>query len=168
MKPIWRDAPRVGPDEPWPAYRFTPGAGMPHPIRDPKGHSYGHIDDVVSRPPDEWRQDVAHLRGIDLYHAGYLWEAHEAWEGIWKASEDTTQRAFLQALIQTAAALIKAQTNQPRGVEKLIGRAREHASSLAVGRYMGLDVASLRDAWTRMEKDPAHAFAHAPRLSLET
>ena len=168
LKPIWPDAPRVGPDEPWPRYAFVPGSGMPHPIRDPEGHSYGEEEHVVSLPPERWREDEAYLRGIDLYHQGYLWEAHEAWEGIWKASKNETQRAFLRALIQTAAALIKAQVDMPNGVTKLTTRALEHCASVPGSSYMGVSVPALRSALRRMQADPTAALGAAPVLRTAT
>ena len=48
------------------------------------------------------------LYGVDLYNHGYLWEAHEAWEGLWhQAKRDALQAEFLQGLIQCAAAALK-------------------------------------------------------------
>jgi hypothetical protein len=84
------------------------------------------------------------LRGIDLYHAGLLWEAHEQWEVIWRASADPTEREFLQALIQIAAALLKLRGGNPRGAEKLARRAREHLRRVDRERCLGLALAPLR------------------------
>jgi len=159
--PVWKDAPRVGPDRPFPSYAFLPNRGMPHPIRDQDGHSHGVEEEVVSLPPERWREDEAYLRGIDLYHAGYLWEAHEAWEGIWKASTDDAQRAYLRALIQIAAALIQARLDNPRGVAKLLERAAEGLDRVKTARCMGVDTATLAGAVERTRT----ASSEAPRLA---
>lgn len=42
-------------------------------------------------------------RGVELFNAGAYWEAHEAWEEIWKAIPGR-ERRFFQGLIQAAAA----------------------------------------------------------------
>jgi len=135
-EPVWPDAPRYGPDEPFPPYAYEPGGDLPHPIRDPDGHSHGAEED-----------DDPHgfERGLDLYHAGYLWEAHEAWEGVWKASADPAERAFLKALIQMTAMLLKKRQGKDRGVEKLAARALAHLEN-ARDRYRGVN----RDVVERM------------------
>ena len=135
MTPVWPDAPRVGPARPFPAYAFVPGR-TPRPP-EPEGEPR-HV------PPERWREDPAYLFGIDLYHAGYLWEAHEQWEGIWKASADDTQRHFLQGLIQLAAALLKLRMGNARGAGKLAARAHAHLAHVRGERYMGLALAPLR------------------------
>ncbi|MGX9686506.1 DUF309 domain-containing protein [Deinococcus wulumuqiensis] len=45
-------------------------------------------------------------RGAELFNAGHWWEAHEAWEDVWRVSTGE-QRALVQALILLAAALHK-------------------------------------------------------------
>ena len=107
---------RYLPDEPLPPYAYLPGRN-PHPIRDPSGHSYG-------KPPERaesfdgatWRQSKAYLRGIDLFNHGFFWEAHEFWEGPWKASAvGSPTRLLLEGLIRLAAARLKAKVGEPRG-----------------------------------------------------
>src|SRR5437868_3427744 len=103
-------APRLC-DRPFPPYRFTP-ARDPHPIADPRGHSYlpsgtGHAI-VEYVPPEQWRRSMEYLYGCDLYNHGYWWEAHEAWEGLWRVvPRDSAQHRFLQGIIQVAACHLK-------------------------------------------------------------
>ena len=155
LRPIWPDAPRYGPDEPFPPYRFVSGL-HPHPVRDPKGHSYGRVKEADHVPADAFREDADYLRGIDLYHAGYLWEAHEAWEGLWKAAIDPVARDFYQGLIQLAASLIKAHQGHARGAERLADGARERFVRVAASheRYRGLELAALRSFGGRWEAAP--------------
>lgn len=152
LQPIWPDAPRYGPDEPFPPYRYLPGTRLhPHPTRDEAGHSYG----VAHAPrPDDFR------RGVDLYHAGYLWEAHEVWERLWKATDDPVRREFIQGLIQLAAAQIKAQAGPPRGAAILRARARERLARVAEAhaRYEGLALKPVLEAIDA---------GRAPRLELD-
>ncbi len=142
LTPLWPEAPRFGRDRPFPRYRFVSGL-HPHPVRDPAGHSHGVAEEARHVPAAEWCRDDDYLRGIDLYHAGYLWEAHEAWEGIWKASTDATQRDFLQGLIQLAAALLKVHHGEERGTRELARAARTRLARPGLPEYMGLDLVEL-------------------------
>lgn len=154
-----------------PPYAFLPGRD-PHPTRDPAGHSFGHETPPVTRvAPERWRDNEPYLWGVDLYNQGFLWEAHEAWEGLWHASKgDRIQALFLQALIQCAAAWLKISMEQPRGVERLSVLALEKLAEVRASagpEYMGLDL----DAWCAAVRDFAAAGATdasgRPRLDLE-
>jgi hypothetical protein len=98
-------------------------------------------------PPAE-----AFLRGIDLYHAGFLWEAHEQWESVWRAATDPAQRDFLKGLVQIAAAVLKLRAGNAPAAGKLIRRARAHLARVPGERCMGLALAPLRGA--RAEAPP--------------
>ncbi len=110
---------RYCPRCPFPTYRHIPGV-TPHPINDPSGHSYG--SEELAQPqvscPESWRTNEDYLYGVDLYNFAYWWEAHEAWEGLWRYAEDD-YRLFLQGLIQISAALIKHYMRMPRPVRTL-------------------------------------------------
>ena len=65
------------------------------------GHSHGQPEPsspALSR--DNWRQHEAWRAGIDLFNAGYWWEAHEWWEAAWHATDDEDLKPMLQGLIQ--------------------------------------------------------------------
>jgi len=159
-------------DAPFPPYAFVPGE-HPHPTRDPRGHSYSEQqeDPVPSVDPADWRSSADYLFGVDLYNADFLWEAHEAWEGLWHVSKhDRSQADFLQGLIQCAAGCLKIRMGQPRGMEKLfeqgIGRL------LAVMRsegpdYMGLDIASFTTELLQFAAGAPTSIDGRPRIELE-
>ncbi len=94
--------------------------------------------------PEFWRTDRAWLSGVDLWNAGYFWEAHEFWESAWNARGRTgRQAAFLQAMIQAAAAEVKAKAGAPGAARALWLRAAaalEPFARDAEGHFMGLDV----------------------------
>ncbi|HEX6881941.1 MAG TPA: DUF309 domain-containing protein [Planctomycetota bacterium] len=147
----------------FPRYAFLPGRD-PHPTRDPEGHSFGAAEEPCRRvTPARWRECAPYLWGVDLYNHGYLWEAHEAWEGLWHASKvDPNQARYLQGLIQCAAAWLKIAMGQPRGVERLSTLALEKLDQVAReagSPYMGLDLADFSAR--------ARAFAAAPPSGLE-
>lgn len=149
--PIWPDAPRRVPDAPFPAYRFVPGR-HPHPRRDPRGSLHGAPEPLPGLPADAWARDTSYLQGVDLYHAGYLWEAHEVWEAVYFAADAPRHRALVQALIQLAAAELNAHLGKTPGVRFLAGRvlARlDEALPRGGARLAGLDVGALRDAVAR-------------------
>lgn len=43
------------------------------------------------------------MRGIELFNERKFWEAHDAWEQVWRGREEDG-RIFLQGIIQAAAA----------------------------------------------------------------
>jgi len=163
---------RYCPGRAFPPYAFLPGRD-PHPTGDPAGHSYGQEEPPPPYlPPSEWRRSEPFLWGIDLYNHGFLWEAHEAWEGLWHVSKrDRVQALFLQGLIQCAAAWLKISMQQPRGVERLAALALEKLDEVARasrGSYMGLDLVAFReDVQAFRERAPATPEGY-PRLVLET
>ena len=136
---------RYAPQRAFPAYAFLPGRD-PHPTSDPLGHSYSQQAHAPAAyfAPARWRENSDYLYGVDLYNHGFLWEAHEAWEGLWhSAKHDALQAELLQGLIQCAAAALKVSMQQPRGVEKLaaFGLSRlERVAREGAPEFMGLDV----------------------------
>ncbi len=151
---------RYAPERAFPAYAFLPGRD-PHPVRDPRGHSHGQTEvAAVYLLPGSWRENE-----------DYLWEAHEAWEGLWhKAKHDALQAEHLQGLIQCAAASLKIPMQQPRGVEKLgeLGTAR--LSRVAAGGhpvYMGLDVLDFVERFREFYRSSPESADERPRIELE-
>jgi hypothetical protein len=123
-----------------PVYRHMPGF-TPHPTRDPDGHSYGQPEPVL---PDlnhsDWRECEHYLYGIDLFNEGYWWECHEVLEGLWHAAGIGTPAAHvLQAVIQCAAAHLKATGDCPRGAMRLHEHSLRHAR-WSGDRRLGLDL----------------------------
>jgi hypothetical protein len=143
LEPVWPAAPRHVPDLALPRYRFVGGL-HPHPRTDPAGSLFGAPAHAPGLAPERWREDRSWLAGVDLYHAGYLWEAHEAWEACFFAATDPAHRALVQALIQLAAALIQEYKGRARGVALLVAEVRRKLARVAAavpddGRLAGLD-----------------------------
>ena len=137
---------RLVPDRNFPPYAFVPGE-HPHPTKDPQGHSFG--DSEATDPQAfEW--------GVDLYEHGYFWEAHEAWEPLWRPSEGA-ERSLLAGLIQCAAACLKTRVGESRGARRLGERAVGHLREVG-GSVRGVDAAVLADglcAWLASEPGDA-------------
>lgn len=138
--PAIENAPPRYTRRPLPDYRHVPGF-TPHPIRDPEGHSYGQPEPVL---PDlnqsDWRECEHYLYGIDLFNNNYWWECHEVLEGLWHAAGIGSPVAHvLQAVIQCAAAHLKASGNCPRGAMRLHEHSIRHARWTS-GHSLGLDL----------------------------
>lgn len=74
------------------------------------------------------RAKYTHLRlgfvtGIDLFHMGEYYAAHEDWESLWMRLEDGPERRAAQGLIMLAGAHIHRLKNRPHQARKLYLRA---------------------------------------------
>lgn len=158
------------PNEPLPAYTYVPGRA-PHPLTDPRGHSYGRTPSPCGPlDPARWRECRDYLRGLDLFNAGYYWEAHEAWEGVWLAVGRVGPVAdFLKGLIKLAAAGVKAYEGRPVGVRRHALRAREllqsAVSAQADERMAGLDVRELQEHAGRVAAHPPTCDQEPPQAA---
>ncbi|GMV94186.1 MAG: hypothetical protein AMXMBFR82_39640 [Candidatus Hydrogenedentota bacterium] len=152
LAPLYEDAPRMCPVRALPPYRHVPGL-TPHPVNDLRGHSYGGDALLGFGPP--WESCEAFLYGIDLYHQGYLWESHEAWEPLWRAlGRSSMEGCVVQALIRNSAALLKAHLENWRGTDRhsraafaLLGTVL--AQRGAGCRILRMDVMDFMDAMER-------------------
>jgi predicted metal-dependent hydrolase len=112
-------------------------------------------------------------RGRLLFNAGRFFEAHEAWEGAWRA-ESGTVRLLLQGLIQVAAGYHKAfGQEQPGGCVRLLEagleklRAAAPPSDRALAAFAQAVEEGLREAG-RWEAGEAGGLSCAPRLDGPT
>lgn len=141
---------RYAPDKPFPPYAYIPGR-LPHPTRNPRGHSYGVRPECPEPPdPDNWVSCQPYLYAVDLFNHGYYWEAHEAWEQLWNADHRRRPtRHFFQGLIRLAASGVKAREGSAHGVQHHARRAAElfrktvSTSDGPGDRYMGLCLVEL-------------------------
>ncbi len=115
------------PERPLPAQPWLPGRGLPHPAASPPS---------APLPARRWRDDDGWLWGVDLWNAGFPWEAHEAWETLWRGAAGA-QRELLQGLIQCAAAAVKLAVDAPGPAATLA--ARGTARLLTLAPLMGVD-----------------------------
>ena len=161
---------RYAPARAFPAYAYLPGRDA-HPTRDPRGHAYGRDEPEPSAcDPQRWRECEDYLYGVDLYNHGYLWEAHEVWEGLWHAGKrDPVLADFLQGLIQCAAASLKIPMRQPSGLARLVelGCARlERVARDGGAVYRGLRPADFARALRAFAASAPDSFDARPRIEL--
>ena len=125
----------------FPPYAFVPGL-WPHPHSDPAGH--GFAVECPARLDADWPTSPTFLLGIELFDAGYSWEAHEAWEAMWHAAGRRGAVAdFLKALIQLAVVGVKVREGRLDGATTHAARAAELLRSLDPARFPGFDLAEL-------------------------
>jgi predicted metal-dependent hydrolase len=137
----------------------------PHPIRDPAGHSYKvRLTASDLADPADWRSSLLYCWGIDLFNAGYYWEAHEAWEAVWVAAGRRGAVAdFLKALIKLAAGGVKIREGAAAGARRHLRRAMELFGNVvrqmpaADERWLGLSPAALQQTCERMLAGPLPA-----------
>ncbi len=140
----------------FPPYAYVPGHG-PHPVVHPAGHSHGApIRTIPAVTEENWVGHKEYQDGIALFNAGYFWEAHETWEGAWRATPEPRVRSLLQALIQLAAAIVKMREGRFGGVPAFAGRIREKLASMAAGlprgqRIVGVDPGEIEVALRAVE-----------------
>ncbi len=125
-----------------PPYTYVPGGPWPHPNR-----SKGAASDPIPQPHGDVAGSPLFRRGVELFDAGYYWEAHEAWEVLWHAAGRRGPTAdVLRGLIKLAAAGIKVRERREPGVRTHARRAAEcFASARRQGgtHQLGLDL----DVW---------------------
>lgn len=119
---------RLCPELPLPSYTYVSGQ-HPHPLSDPSGHHFAGLQMTVDQErlrADDWRSCLAYCYALDLFQAGYYWEAHEMWERSWHAAgRQGTLADFLKGLIKLAAAGVKAREARRVGVIRHAQRAAE-------------------------------------------
>lgn len=113
------ERPRLLPERPFPKYAYLPGRG-PHPVRDPEGHSYS----IHPVPHSGSSNSEEFAWGQDLFNHGYYWEAHEAWEGLWRSADrGSPMRSFLKGLILLSATGVKIREGKRLPAIRHAGRA---------------------------------------------
>tara|TARA_B100001027_G_C16057939_1_gene237218 strand:+ start:207 stop:509 length:303 start_codon:yes stop_codon:yes gene_type:complete len=82
---------------------------------------------------------------VDLFNHRYYWEAHEAWEALWRTAPQSSVLAhFLRGLIQLAAMQIKLRDGNEHGANKLRVKALDNLAIPTDSKaYMGVDLAAL-------------------------
>ena len=158
--------PRLEPDLPFPIDRFIPGEG-------PRPTSSQLPGEILLIPQnDQWNRCIHHRHAIDLFNHGFYWEAHEEWESLWRMlPKKTPQRWALQALIQSAAALLKEHMGHRRASQTLLNNALRHmeaASSHALVRgtpVLSIDLLELTQNLSRWGDAPGECAPPVIRLS---
>jgi hypothetical protein len=159
--------PRWRPERSFPAYAYLPGR-QPHPVRDPKGHSYRHVEPAPVAAEVSLDSDMF-FWGLDLFNHGYYWEAHEAWEGLWQvADRGAPLRKLFKGLILLSAAGVKIREGKHVAAMRHAGRAAGLLRQLMTGPHrvfegaLGMSPAALADDAEAAARIPAVLQVTAP------
>lgn len=106
---------------------------------------------------------AAYLAGIELFNEQRYYEAHEAWEDIWRESQGDV-RLFYQGLIQAAAALLHYDRNNLVGTKLCMTNALKKLDTLGT-EFMSLQVASFSQQLREFVIDAWH-YDEQSRLAL--
>jgi predicted metal-dependent hydrolase len=103
-----------------------------------------------SRPPVAPITDRPEFRlGVRLHNEGEFYEAHEAWEQVWRDEEDESHRRFVQGLIQITAGFHKAIVERmPSSARKLMERGLEKIDPFD-DLHLGVELGEFRVAVRR-------------------
>lgn len=144
-----------------PPYTYVPGRA-PHPKSDPRGHAYGRAEESLAEfDPEKFEQSRDFRYAVDLFHAGYYWEAHEVWEALWHVVGRAGSTAdLLKGLIKLAAAGVKVLEGIPSGAASHARRAAELFEYAAAG-----GIATVGSTPTRELIDAAQSIAAQPPLA---
>ena len=92
--------------------------------------------------PEDAARHSAFLFGIDLFNAGFFWEAHEVWEPCWMAlAPNSRERTGCQALIQGANACLKLRFGWRKAFYRLNDEVARLAREAGAGQDLVLGIA---------------------------
>ena len=152
-------------DESMPPYSYVPGGPWPHPMSSPDGHSFGRAASKAAAAEAQGASSPRFLRGVSLFNAGYYWEAHEVWEGLWHAyGRHGVEADVIKSLIKLAAAGVKVREGHEHGVRVHAGRAADlfaSARSAGASHVFGLNLDEWADRCRRVATDPPRDAAAA-------
>ena len=124
---------------------------------------------VVLRPdlaPEERRRLL--LEGIDLFNAARFYEAHEAWETVWR-STTPEPKELLQGLIQVAVAMVHHRDRgRPAVARRVLTKGRRRLAAFTPAT-LGLDLGELLasvDRWQRWLVDGDGGPPPLPRVRV--
>ncbi|HSG38028.1 MAG TPA: DUF309 domain-containing protein [Thermoanaerobaculia bacterium] len=100
-------------------------------------------------------------RGLDLFNSGSFYEAHEAWEDIWRSTTPEPKDLF-QGLIQVAAALHQSlDLKRTAGPRRTFAKARRRLEPFAPVSH-GLDITDLLESVGRWQRWLEHCTDDPP------
>ncbi len=134
-------------DYEFPPYTYVPGVAV-HPMRADGHQCLGPRYEPLDCFEEQWRECATYLWGIDLFNRGFYWEAHEAWEAVWRdMRRDSMAADWCKGLIKLAAAGVKIREGRIVGMKRHANRAAELFATVHEkysDRFAGLSPDQLR------------------------
>ncbi|MBM4368130.1 MAG: DUF309 domain-containing protein [Deltaproteobacteria bacterium] len=108
--------------------------------------------------------DPRFAEGAAHYDAGRYFEAHEAWEHLWRAQPAGQEKTWIQGLIQLAVSLEHHRRGNPRGREGQWAKAMAKLDAPRAGPVdLAATIAAARAA-LGSEPPPSGEFLSRPRV----
>jgi uncharacterized protein len=114
----------------------------------------------------DWSQGEL-AEGLRCYRAGRFFEAHEHWESVWLTLPEP-HKAFLQAVIQVAAAFHHFQRKNLLGTSSLLGNAMRRLQQYP-DVFAGVAVSELRseiETWLKSLNGGSEVALQVPRIRI--
>lgn len=112
--------------------------------------SIGKLDNARHVVEEEIEKEQGIKDGIFYFNNERFWEAHEAWEGVWKKCYGS-EKEVIQGIILVAVAFAHSQKNDDTIGLGMFGRALEKIGDFK-GMYHNIDVDKIREQITHMRK----------------
>ena len=100
---------------------------------------------------DEARMEDLFLRGMEAYHSGKYFDAHEHWEDLW-SDYHFEDRRFIQGLIQMSVSFFHLQNKNLNGAKGLLRKCLEKFDDYS-GVQRNIDVDSLKECLITIQKE---------------
>ena len=110
----------------------------------------GKLDNARHVVEEEIEKEDGIKDGIFYFNNERFWEAHEAWEGVWKKC-DGREKELVQGIILVAVAFAHSQKNDDTIGIGMLGRASEKIGD-SPAMYHNIDVDRIRNKITEMQK----------------
>lgn len=110
----------------------------------------GGLDNARHVVEEEIPKEKGIRDGIFYFNSERFWEAHEAWEGVWKQCHGV-EKSLVQGLILVAVAFAHAQKNDVTIGIGIFGRALEKLGGSS-GVYYNIDVNDIRGRIAEMRR----------------
>ena len=112
--------------------------------------SIGKLDNARHVVEEEIEKEDGIKDGIFYFNNERFWEAHEAWEGVWKKCYGQ-EKQVIQGIILVAVAFAHSQKNDNAVGIGMFGRALEKIGDFS-GMYNNIDVDRIKKKITDMQK----------------
>jgi len=112
--------------------------------------SIGKLDNARHVVEEEIEKEAGIKDGIFYFNNERFWEAHEAWEGVWKKCYGQ-EKQVIQGIILVAVAFAHSQKNDNAVGIGMFGRALEKIGDFS-GMYNNIDVDRIKKKITGMQK----------------
>lgn len=109
----------------------------------------GKIDHAREIIEEEKDKKSAIEDGVYYFNNERFWESHEAFEGVWKNSQEG-EKDLVQGIILVAAALVHYQKGENMTCYSILGRALKKLAN-STGMYHGINVDDIRERVAEMK-----------------